>query len=254
MTIFPSLSRVSVSLGNRTYEILIQPGILSQIGRVLQETGLSGRVGIVTNPAVHTLYGRLVYRTLKQAGFSPSFIMVPDGEQAKTLYWLSKILNALVAQRFERQDVVLALGGGVTGDVAGFAASVYLRGIRFVQVPTTLVAQVDSSVGGKTGVNHPVGKNLIGSFYQPQVVVIDPQVLQTLPMRQWGKVLSTETSFQRRSEPPKQSRWVALSLQPILHASLPRALRCRTPRGAASEIYAPKFSRRVLVFDPRSSA
>ena len=185
MTIFPSLSRVSVLLGNRTYEILIQPGILSQIGRVLQETGLSGRVGIVTNPAVHTLYGRLVYRTLKQAGFSPSFIMVPDGEQAKTLYWLSKILNALVAQRFERQDVVLALGGGVTGDVAGFAASVYLRGIRFVQVPTTLVAQVDSSVGGKTGVNHPVGKNLIGSFYQPQVVVIDPQVLQTLPMRQW---------------------------------------------------------------------
>jgi len=101
------------------------------------------------------------------------------------MHWLSKILDALVTQRLERQDVVLALGGGVVGDVAGFAASVYLRGVPFVQVPTTLVAQVDSSVGGKTGVNHPIGKNLIGAFYQPRVVVIDPQVLQTLPKREW---------------------------------------------------------------------
>ena len=185
MKTIPDSNRVPVALGDRSYEIVIQPGILSQIGHVLQDVGCSGRVGIVTNSIVNQLYGRVVDRALRQAGFSPFFIVVPDGEQAKTLRWLAKILDTLVAQRLERQDCLLALGGGVTGDVAGFAASIYLRGIPFVQVPTTLVAQVDSSVGGKTGVNHPHGKNLIGAFYQPQIVVIDPQVLQTLPSRQW---------------------------------------------------------------------
>ena len=181
----PAASRVPVALGDRSYVIVIQPGILNQIGHVLQDAGCSGRVGIVTNPVVNKLYGRMVHRALTQAGFSPFFIIVPDGEQAKTMKWLAKILDVLVTQHVERQDVILALGGGVTGDVAGFAASTYLRGIPFVQVPTTLVAQVDSSVGGKTGVNHPQGKNLIGAFYQPQMVVIDPRVLKTLPPRQW---------------------------------------------------------------------
>jgi 3-dehydroquinate synthase len=180
-----SSNHVPVSLGDRSYQVLIQPRILTQIGRVLHDVGLSGRVGIVTNTVVNELYGRVVFRALKQAGFSPFLMVIPDGEQAKTMHWLSKILDALVTQRLERQDVVLALGGGVVGDVAGFAASVYLRGVPFVQVPTTLVAQVDSSVGGKTGVNHPIGKNLIGAFYQPRVVVVDPQVLQTLPKREW---------------------------------------------------------------------
>ena len=178
-------NRVPVTLAAHSYEILIQPGILKNIGAVLQEAGCSGRVGIVTNAIVKKLYGREVYRTLAQYGFSPFFIMIPDGEQAKTMKWLNKILDALVTQRLERKDVLLALGGGVTGDVTGFAASTYLRGIPFVQVPTTLVAQVDSSVGGKTGVNHSQGKNLIGAFYQPEVVVVDPQVLKTLPSRQW---------------------------------------------------------------------
>jgi len=185
MMTFPASHRVPVSLGDRSYDILIQSGILRHIGQVLQDMGCSGRVAIITNPVVEKLYGRVVRRALSQAGFSPFIIIVPDGERAKTLPWLAKILDALVAQRVERQDMVLALGGGVTGDVAGFAASVYLRGIPFVQVPTTLVAQVDSSVGGKTGVNHPHGKNLIGTFYQPQIVVIDPQVLHTLATRQW---------------------------------------------------------------------
>jgi 3-dehydroquinate synthase len=181
----PAANRVPVALGDRSYEIVIQPGILNQIGHVLQGAGCSGRVGIVTNPVVNKLYGRVAHRALKEAGFSPFCIIVPDGEQAKTMKWLAKILDALVTQRVERQDVILALGGGVTGDVAGFAASTYLRGIPFIQVPTTLVAQVDSSVGGKTGVNHPQGKNLIGAFYQPRMVVIDPGVLKTLPPRQW---------------------------------------------------------------------
>lgn len=176
---------VSVSLGDRSYHVLIQSQILPQIGRVLQEVGLSGRVAIVTNPVVHKLYGRVVVRALKRCGFSPFLVVIPDGEKAKSMYWLSKILDEFVTQRLERQEVVLALGGGVVGDVAGFAASIYLRGVSFVQVPTTLVAQVDSSVGGKTGVNHPIGKNLIGAFYQPRVVVVDPQTLQSLPKREW---------------------------------------------------------------------
>ncbi len=184
MTASPA-NRVQVALGDRSYDILIQPGILNQLGQVLQGVGCSGRVGVVTNPVVNKLYGIEVCRALTQAGFSPFLIIVPDGEQAKTVQWLAKILDALVIQRVERQDMIVALGGGVTGDVAGFAASVYLRGIPFVQVPTTLVAQVDSSVGGKTGVNHPSGKNLIGAFYQPRMVVIDPRVLHTLSPRQW---------------------------------------------------------------------
>ena len=180
-----SSNHVPVPLGDRSYQVLIQPHILPQIGRVLQDVGLSGRVAIVTNPVVNELYGRIVFRALRRCGFSPFLVVIPDGEKAKSMYWLSKILDELVTQRLERQEVVLALGGGVVGDVAGFAASVYLRGVSFVQVPTTLVAQVDSSVGGKTGVNHPIGKNLIGAFYQPRVVVVDPQALQSLPKREW---------------------------------------------------------------------
>ncbi|WP_342346651.1 3-dehydroquinate synthase [uncultured Nitrospira sp.] len=185
MKISEPSNHVPVSLGDRSYQVLIQPHILPQIGRVLQDVGLSGQVAIVTNSIVNELYGRVVLRSLKRCGFSPFFVVIPDGEKAKSMYWLSRILDELVTQRLERQEVVLALGGGVVGDVAGFAASVYLRGVPFVQVPTTLVAQVDSSVGGKTGVNHPIGKNLIGAFYQPRVVVVDPQALQSLPRREW---------------------------------------------------------------------
>jgi 3-dehydroquinate synthase len=194
-------NRVPVVLEDRSYEILIQPDSLTQIGSVLQDIGLSGRVAIVTNPVVNELYGRVVSRALTRAGFSPFLVVIPDGEQAKSVRWLSKILDALVIKRCERQDVVLALGGGVVGDVAGFAASAYLRGVPFVQVPTTLVAQVDSSVGGKTGVNHAMGKNLIGAFYQPRVVVIDPQALRTLPKREWVAGLAEVIKYGMIADP-----------------------------------------------------
>ncbi|MGB0910860.1 MAG: 3-dehydroquinate synthase [Nitrospirales bacterium] len=176
---------VPVPLGPRTYNIHIQEGLLQYTGQSLHELGHYGRVAIVTNPTVRKLYGNVVSRSLKQAGFRPLFINVPDGERAKTFGWLSKILDQLVAQRFERSDIVLALGGGVIGDIAGFAASVYLRGIPFIQVATTLVAQVDSSVGGKTGVNHRLGKNLLGAFYQPKMVLMDTNTLRSLPKREW---------------------------------------------------------------------
>jgi 3-dehydroquinate synthase len=129
------------------------------------------------------LHGTL--RSLSKAGYDPTPIILPPGERTKTLGTIAKILDALVKHKFERQSLLLALGGGVIGDVTGFAAAIYQRGIPFVQVPTTLVAQVDSSVGGKTGVDHRLGKNLIGAFYQPRAVFIDPLTLRTLPRREW---------------------------------------------------------------------
>ena len=177
--------QVPVSLGDRSYNIIIQEDLLFDAGSCLQETGLSGRVGVVTNPVIGKLYGKQLTASLKKAGFPSTLIVIPEGEQAKSLKWTSKILDELVIGRFERKDVLLALGGGVIGDITGFAASIYLRGMPFVQFATTLIAQVDSSVGGKTGVNHPLGKNLIGSFYQPRLVLMDTAMLRTLPKREW---------------------------------------------------------------------
>jgi len=177
--------QVPVSLGDRSYNIIIQEDLLQEAGSCLQQAGLSGRVGVVTNPKIGKLYGKQLTQSLKKAGFPSTVIVIPEGERAKSLKWTSKILDELVTGRFERKDVLLALGGGVIGDITGFAASIYLRGMPFVQMATTLIAQVDSSVGGKTGVNHHLGKNLIGSFYQPRLVMMDTATLRTLPKREW---------------------------------------------------------------------
>ncbi|MEK6603987.1 MAG: 3-dehydroquinate synthase [Nitrospirota bacterium] len=181
----PQPDRVRVDLANRGYDVIIQAGLLDRVGEHLLPLAKSANAVVVTNTVVHRLYGSRLTRSLQSAGFRTSVICLPDGERTKSLRWVSAILNELVRRRYERQTMLLALGGGVVGDLAGFAAAVYLRGIPFVQVPTTLVAQVDSSIGGKTGVNHPLGKNLIGSFYQPQLVLSDPDVLQTLPAREY---------------------------------------------------------------------
>ncbi len=176
---------VTVGLGKRSYDIVIGPGSLHRMGQYLQALGLSGKVGVVTNPTLARLYGASLKKAIVKAGFTCHVISIPDGERTKTLRWVSSIVDELVKHRFERRSALVALGGGVIGDITGFAASMYLRGIPFIQVPTTLVAQVDSSVGGKTGVNHPSGKNLIGAFYQPALVVSDTNTLQTLPRREW---------------------------------------------------------------------
>lgn len=181
----PQPDRVRVDLANRGYDVIIQAGLLDRVGEHLLPLAKTANAVVVTNTVVHRLYGSRLTRSLQAAGFRTSVICLPDGERTKSLRWVSAILNELVRRRYERKTVLLALGGGVVGDLAGFAAAVYLRGIPFVQVPTTLVAQVDSSIGGKTGVNHPLGKNLIGSFYQPQLVLSDPDVLQTLPAREY---------------------------------------------------------------------
>ena len=181
----PQENRVRVNLPDRGYDILIQEGLVDRVGEVLLPLTKGPHVVVVTNEVVKGLYGARLVRGLKVEGFRPTVLCLPDGERTKSMKWVSAILDELVRCRYERRTVLLALGGGVTGDLAGFAASVYLRGIPFVQVPTTLVAQVDSSIGGKTGVNHPLGKNLIGSFYQPRLVVSDPGVLRTLPAREY---------------------------------------------------------------------
>lgn len=181
----PQPDRVRVDLADRGYDIIIQTGLLDQAGKHLLPLTKSSNAVVVTNTVVNRLYGARLKRSLQSAGFRTSVICLPDGERTKSLKWVSAILDELIRRRCERKTVLLALGGGVVGDLAGFAAAVYLRGIPFVQVPTTLVAQVDSSIGGKTGVNHSCGKNLIGAFYQPRLVLSDPDVLQTLPVREY---------------------------------------------------------------------
>jgi 3-dehydroquinate synthase len=175
---------LNVNLGDRSYPIYVGAGILDSLGQRLREAGLAGKVAVVTNPTVAQLYLDAVHGSLDYAGFEVIPILVPDGEEHKTFKSLTTIYDRLIAERCERKSSVLALGGGVIGDLAGFAAATYLRGVPYVQVPTTLLAQVDSSVGGKTGVNHDNGKNLIGAFYQPKLVLIDVNVLASLPHRE----------------------------------------------------------------------
>ena len=171
---------VKVELGARSYDILIGAK-LDKLGEEMSRLRVGTKVAVVTNPTVNKLYGKTVLTSLTAAGFTSMPVEIPDGEQHKTLDWANAIFTALLINTFDRRSPLVALGGGVIGDLTGFAASSYMRGVPFVQVPTTLLAMVDSSVGGKTGVNHPLGKNMIGAFYQPRLVLMDLDALKTLP-------------------------------------------------------------------------
>jgi len=174
-----------IELDDRSYEIHIKAGCLSAIGvAVSQLFGLPSTCLIVTNEIVAPLYLDAVKSSLKAEGWNIETCVLPDGEKYKNCETWMKVMDALMASKLSRNEPVIALGGGVVGDMTGFAASCYRRGIPFVQVPTTLLAQVDSSVGGKTAINHPHGKNMIGAFYQPRLVWIDPNVLKTLEVRE----------------------------------------------------------------------
>ncbi|NBU25070.1 MAG: 3-dehydroquinate synthase [Gammaproteobacteria bacterium] len=182
---------LTVGLGDRSYPIYVGDGLLGDaalVGAVLGGPQGARKVAVVTNDIVGPLHAprlQSAAAAARGAAAPPLLeIVLPDGERHKTLETVSRIIDALVANRFARDDLIVALGGGVVGDMAGFAAACYQRGIGFVQLPTTLLAQVDSSVGGKTGVNHPGGKNLIGAFHQPQAVVADTATLRTLPPRE----------------------------------------------------------------------
>ncbi len=183
--------RVRVRLGARSYDIVIGERVLSRAGAFVQEAlaqsageGGISRLALISNARVFGLYGRTLLSGLRRAGFSVSVHLIGDGERYKTLRTVQRLYGELIEQRMDRASAIVALGGGVVGDVAGFVAATFLRGIAYVQVPTTLLAAIDSSVGGKTGVNLPQGKNLVGAFHQPRLVLTDVTTLRTLPSRE----------------------------------------------------------------------
>jgi 3-dehydroquinate synthase len=179
------VSGLTVNLAENSYDILIGSGLLATLGQQCSSAGLGTRAAVITNPTVNAIYGDAACRSLTAAGTAPTVFEIPDGEEYKNAATLSGVYDALIEGGFDRKSFVVALGGGVVGDLAGYAAATYLRGIPFVQVPTTLLAQVDSSVGGKTAIDHPRGKNLIGAFYQPRLVLVDVGTLATLPEREY---------------------------------------------------------------------
>jgi 3-dehydroquinate synthase len=184
------LRLVRVELGERSYNVVAGEKIFSLCAQFLQEGNYSGKALIVTDQTVDRLYADSFAEALRPSGIALSKITVPVGEEAKSLKWAEKIYDQAVGERLDRRSPFIALGGGVAGDLAGFAAATYLRGVPFLQVPTTLLAQVDASVGGKVAVNHPAAKNMIGAFHQPDAVFADTGVLKTLPERDYASGLS----------------------------------------------------------------
>jgi len=177
------MQTLTVDLGDRSYPIHIGAGLLNQAELILPHLAQK-RVMVVTNTTVAPLYLARLTATLDAGGVAATQVILPDGEAYKNWETLNLIFDALLTQRAERKTTLIALGGGVIGDMTGFAAASYQRGVPFIQIPTTLLSQVDSSVGGKTGINHPLGKNMIGAFYQPKVVLADTDTLKTLPPRE----------------------------------------------------------------------
>jgi len=177
------MSLLKVNLGRRSYDIQIEPGCITDLPEAVRKIHKGNDIAVISDKTVTGYYGQKVLDLLGSAGFHVTMHTVSDGEDSKSFSILQQLWGELLEINLKRDGMVIALGGGVIGDLAGFVASTFLRGIPFVQVPTTLLAQVDSSVGGKVGINHPLGKNLIGNFYQPRFVCIDPEVLTTLDNR-----------------------------------------------------------------------
>src|SRR5205809_2536095 len=181
---------IDVQLGSRSYAIVVERGALASVGARLKSLGVGSRAALVSAAGILSAHGKTVTESLEKAGFTVTTLEVPDGEAAKTLGVAERCWNALLEAGLDRTSTVLALGGGAVGDVAGFVAATYMRGMHFVQLPTTLLAQVDASIGGKTAIDHPRAKNLIGAFHQPRLVLADTGALQTLPEREYRSGLA----------------------------------------------------------------
>jgi 3-dehydroquinate synthase len=181
---------ISVNLGPRSYAIVVEPGALATVGSRLPALGVGSRAILVSDAAVMRLHGAAVTKSLEGAGFTVTILEVPEGEAAKTLAIAERCWDRLLAAGIDRTSTVLALGGGAVGDLAGFVAASYMRGVNFVQLPTTLLAQVDASIGGKTAIDHPKAKNLIGAFHQPRLVIVDSMVVRSLPEREFRSGLA----------------------------------------------------------------
>ena len=180
-------NKILVSLSQNSYEVKIQEGLINNIGEELNRIGINKerKILIVSNKEISNLFGERILNNLKKYNYYAEIFNIKPGESHKNLASLENIYNAAFEVGLDRNSSMIALGGGIVGDVTGFAAATWLRGIEYIQIPTTLLSMVDSSVGGKTAVNHPKGKNLIGAFYQPKAVFIDPETLVTLPKREF---------------------------------------------------------------------
>ena len=208
------MQTVRVELGERSYPILIGSGLLERADLLLPYLKQK-RVAIVTNPVVGELYLARLSQALADTGVAVVSASVPDGENYKSWETLNSIFDRLLDHRCERGTTLIALGGGVIGDLTGFAAAVYLRGVQFIQVPTTLLAQVDSSVGGKTGINHPLGKNMIGAFHQPRLVLADTDTMRTLPDRELSAGLAEVIKYGLIRDPALFS-WLEMNIERLL--------------------------------------
>jgi 3-dehydroquinate synthase len=181
---------VPVNLGSQSYSIVVEAGALGGVGERLRALGVGRRAALITDGAIMRLYGVAVARSLEEAGFAVTVIDVPEGEAAKTLAVAEQCWDRALTAGLDRTSTILGLGGGAIGDLAGFVAATYMRGMNFVTLPTTVLAQVDASIGGKTAIDHPKAKNLIGAFHQPKLVVVDPGVVRTLPEREFRSGLA----------------------------------------------------------------
>lgn len=205
------MQTLHVDLGERSYPIYIGADLLSRVD-LLSPHIVGRQVAIVTNETVAPLYLAKLEAALQ--GYERTAIVLPDGESFKSWETLQLIFDGLLGARHDRRTTVIALGGGVVGDMAGFAAACYQRGVNFIQIPTTLLSQVDSSVGGKTGINHPLGKNMIGAFYQPQAVLIDTASLSTLPRRELSAGLAEVIKYGLICDEPFLT-WLELNMQAL---------------------------------------
>ena len=224
------MKTLNVELGERSYPIHIGSGLL-RWPELLKPCITGSRVAVVTNETVAPLYLDTLLKQL--VPWNPVFVVLPDGERYKTLDVLNNIYSALLENRCDRKTTLVALGGGVVGDMTGFAAATYQRGVPFIQIPTTLLAQVDSSVGGKTGVNHPLGKNMIGAFHQPRCVIIDTDTLNTLPDKEMSAGLAEVIKYGLIGDPEFFS-WLEQNLE-MLMARDPQALAYAIERSCADK-------------------
>lgn len=213
------MQRLDLDLGVDSYPILIGSQLLAR-GELLLPHIKGAQVAVVSNTTVAPLYLEALAAPLRAAGKSVLEIILPDGEEFKTWETLNLIFDALLRARCERKVTLIALGGGVIGDMTGFAAASYLRGVPFIQIPTTLLSQVDSSVGGKTGINHPLGKNMIGAFYQPRIVVADMSTLETLPGREFSAGLAEVIKYGLLGD-HEFFEWLEQNMAALLRRDLP---------------------------------
>ncbi|UCD39179.1 MAG: 3-dehydroquinate synthase [Fidelibacterota bacterium] len=247
------MTTINIELGTRSYPVHVGVGLVSSLDTYLKRTGISGHVGLVSSKKIHQLYGAKVEEAFGITGCKVSVVLIPDGEEVKNLSTVSNLYDSFLQAGLDRASTLVSLGGGVIGDLTGFVAATLFRGIPYIQIPTTLLAMVDASIGGKTGVNHPRGKNLIGAFHQPQAVFIDPTLVHTLPQRELTAALTeilkvaaiSDSAFYEQLSQNIQSL-ASLSNMQLLEDAVIRA--CRTKAQIVIEDEREGNRRRVLNF------